>query len=106
MLAPPRTALRDVEGVLEAMPQEDLQRLEQLTRDGLVPLDRLDPQLSAPMLRYLQSFSTYQLGRAADRYHSDMRAHAATPVRYGANAGGSKQFMFRLGSGFLSVAPE
>jgi hypothetical protein len=98
--------LRRVEAGLKSLTPGQLQRLEAATMEGPLPLAKLDPDLARPLGAYLKTFSVYRLGRVADQYYTEARDHAGTPVRYGANEGGSKQFTFRLRSGWLAVAPE
>jgi len=106
LTGPAEGRLGRVEGILKAMPAAHLAALEQATREGPVPLDRLDAQVGAPLLQYLETFTVYRLGRIADEYHRDRQAAARTPVVYGAPDGVTKQFGFRLPRSFLTVAPE
>lgn len=106
LTAPNDSRLRNVEAILKTIGAEDLKRLEHFTVDGTLPIERLDPALARPLVSYLSSFSAYQLGKTADEFHNELRAHPKTPVRYGRNSAGGRQFSFRLRHTWLAVAPE
>jgi len=105
--APEATRLPQVEGILKEINAEQLEKLEALTANGTVTLDRLDPSLSDPLVRYLDSFAAYRLGQACDQTVQHLRTNRTTRFHYGANPRGNKQVTFGLGNNqWLAVDPE
>jgi hypothetical protein len=66
----------------------------------------LDPTLSGPLLRYLNSFAAYRLGNECDGFIRTLRENETTRLHYGKNPGGTRQFSSQMRDRWRAVAPE